>query len=79
MEPMNKEQQIGALVSTVEDLKLAVQRMTTKLDALEERVEEKFKTAEAVFKVSKFVGLTLVAVLTLKFGDISRLWYHFFG
>lgn len=72
------EEKVGYLIAKVEeqgnDLKAAVD----KLDKLEQRVEDKFKTAEATFRVLKGIGLIVVAVLTFKFGDVSSLWAKWF-
>lgn len=73
------DERVGYLIAKVEeqgsDLKAAVK----KLDALEERVDQKFKTAEATFRVLKALGLIVVAVLTFKFGDLPGLWNQFWS
>lgn len=79
------DQQIGYLLGKMEEfgdtLKQHLKddtdvlgRIHEKLDKLEDKVSEKFTTVETVFKVLKFIGLALVAVLTFKFGDIAALW-----
>ena len=58
MEPLDKEQQIGYLISQLNEQKemltridtLVLDRIDSRLDALEKLVESKFRTAEIVFK-----------------------------
>jgi len=49
-----------------------------KLDKLEDKVSEKFTTVETIFKVIKFTGLAIIAVLTFHFGDITNIWHTIF-
>ena len=79
MEPMNKDQQMGVILERLTDTAEAVHRLEQRFNHLEARVDDKFKTAEAVMKMLKFLGLSALAVLSFKFGDVSRLWTHFFG
>jgi hypothetical protein len=65
------EQQIGYLVAKMEEQGAAVRTMALKLDALEKRVDDKFKTAEGAFKVLKWTGALLLAVLTLPWASIK--------
>ena len=83
---MDMEQQVGYLIAKIEeqgnDIKHLVnhaEKMDGRVDALEKRVESKFNTAETSFKIFKFLGLAAIALLTLKFGDITRLWHYFFS
>ena len=72
------EEKVGYLIAKVEEHGADLKAAVVKLDALEARVDEKFKTAEATFRVLKVLGLVLVAVLTFKFGDLPGLWGKFF-
>ena len=82
MEPLDKEQQIGYLISQLNEQKemltridtLVLDRIDSRLDALEKLVESKFRTAEIVFKTLKVIFLLAVAVLTWKWGDLPSLW-----
>lgn len=79
MEPLDEQQQIGFLIASVADLQAEQREIRKDLNELAKLVGDKFKTAELTFKILKFIGLVLVAVLTFKFGDISKLWIYFFG
>ena len=79
MEPLNKEQQLGIILERLSDTVDAVNRLEQRFNGLEARVNDKFKTAETMVKFMRFLGLGFVALLTFKFGDISRLWHHFFS
>lgn len=79
MEPINEDQQMGYLLSKIEDIAKGQEVLTLKVTSLEERVNDKFKTAEVVVKVMKFLALALIAILTFKFGDVTRLWSYFFS
>lgn len=70
---------IGYLIAKVEEMQVDQQKLAGKLDALEEKVNEKFTTVETVLKTLKFLGLALVAVATFKFGDLGSLWSKLFG
>ena len=75
---MNDEK-LGYLIAKVEELALDVKEMRGKYDALEKRVEDKFRTAEITLRILKFIGLAVAAVLTFKFGDLPSLWFKLFG
>lgn len=79
MEPMNHEQQMGFIISKLEELSEDVRSLTAKHEVLEKQVSEKFQTAEAVLRTLKFLGAAVVALLTFHFGDLPRLWSSFFG
>ena len=79
MELLDQQQQIGYLISEVKDLRADHDILKHKVDALSDLIRDKFKTAELTLKIFKFIGLVLAALLTFKFGDITRLWYYFFG
>ena len=74
---MDKEQ-LGYLTARVEDLARDQEALREKFDKLEILIAKKFATAETLFNVFKFIGLAAIAVLTFKFGDISKLWNTFF-
>ena len=76
---MENDEKIGYLIAKVEEYGSDLKVLTTKVDALEQRVEDKFKTAEATFRVVRFIGAIALAILTIKFGDIPSLWSRFFG
>jgi hypothetical protein len=70
------DEKVGYLIAKIEEQGADLKAAVVKLDALEQRVDEKFKTAEATFRVLKGIGLLVVAVLTFKFGDISLIkWF----
>jgi len=71
-------EKIGRLLATVETLHARQDEIMKRLDSLEKTVADKFRTAEIVFKILKFLGLAAIALISLKFGDIPRLWSHFF-
>lgn len=73
------DEKIGYLIAKVEEQGRDLSAAVVKLDALEKRVDEKFKTAEATFRVLKWLAGIAVAVLTLKFGDLPAIWRSFFG
>jgi len=75
---MERDEKIGYLEANVEHIAKRQDDILKRLDRLDYLVESKFHTAEVVFKTLKFLGLVVVAVLSLKFGDIPRLWSHFF-
>ena len=70
------EEKIGYLRAQSEENKNDLIRIERKVDALSDLVSGKFKTAETVFNVLKFIGVAIVAVLTFKFGDIKE-WFNF--
>ena len=72
------EEKVGYLIAKIEEQGSDLKAAVVKLDALEQRVDEKFRTAEATFRVLKFLGLATVAVLTVKFGDLPGLWGKLF-
>ena len=80
------EERFGYLIGKVEGLcdqqtRLGeqVEKVDSRLSTLEDTVHDKFKTAELMFKLGKFLLLTLLAVVTFQFGDITRYWYHVFS
>jgi len=75
---MDHEEKLGYLTHAVERLEQRQDDVVKRLDSLERMMESKFRTAEVVFNVFKFLGLAALAILTLKFGDLPRLWSHFF-
>ena len=72
------EEKVGYLIAKIEEQGADLKAAVVKLDALERRVDEKFRTAEATFRILKFMGLAAVAVLTAKFGDLPGLWGKLF-
>ena len=76
---MENDEKIGYLIAKVEEFSSDIKSLSEKVEALEKRVEDKFKTAEATFRIIKFIGAIGLAVLTIKFGDIPSLWSRFFG
>jgi hypothetical protein len=71
------EENIGYLLAKQEEQKSDLVRVEQKVDSLTELVSTKFATAETVFKVIKFLGIVVVAVATLQFGDIAK-WFNYF-
>lgn len=74
---MNNEK-LGYLDAQVDLLQERFDKLEERFDRLESLIEGKLATAEAIFSVIKFIGLAAVAILTFKFGDISRLWTTLF-
>lgn len=70
------DEKIGYLRAQSEENKNDLVRIERKVDALSDLVSGKFRTAETVFNVLKFIGVAIVAVLTFKFGDIKE-WFNF--
>lgn len=79
MEPTDEKQQIGYLLAKIEEICSSQNSLNRRFDELEKRVDDKFRTAEIVFSIGKFLGLSLLAILTFKLGDIGSLWTRFFG
>ena len=75
---MELEQQIGYLVAKMEELTADVKTLSSSHEELKERVNDKFKIAETLFKLFKFVGIAVVTVLSFKFGDLPNIWHNFF-
>lgn len=73
------EEKIGYLVAKMEEVGEQIDKVDRRLSTLEDTVTSKFHTAEVTFKVLKFIGLGILAIISFKFGDVSRLWTHFFG
>lgn len=73
------EEKIGYLISKAEEQGKDLENLSLKLDRLEATVEAKLKTMETIIAVVKFTGLAALSIATLKFGDVSRLWDHFFN
>lgn len=79
MDELNWGEKIGHLIASVEALREDQAHMAIKLDALEKLVAQKLNTVETVFRILKFGGLALIAILTFKFGDVASLWRSFFS
>lgn len=73
------DEKLGYLIAKVEEQGKDLKTVTERFDALEREVREKFKTVETTFRVLKFLGYAVAAVLTFKFGDLPALWKNFFG
>lgn len=65
------EQQMGYVLARLEELREDSKEMQKKLTALEVRVDEKFKTAEATFRVVKWLAGLTFAVLTVPWYNIK--------
>jgi hypothetical protein len=72
------DQKVGYILAKLEEMQVDGKELKGRFDALEQRVETKFKTAEATFRVLKGIGLVAIAVLTLKFGDVTTTWRQWF-
>lgn len=73
------DEKLGYLIAKVEELGEDMKGLKDSHEALEKRVEDKFRTAEITFRIFKFIGLVIAAVLTFKFGDLPALYIKFFG
>lgn len=74
MERRQDDKQIGYMTAKLEEVLDLAKSHETRLDVLEKNIAEKFTTVETVFKILKFTGLAIAAVLTFKFGDVAQLW-----
>ena len=72
------DEKVGYLMAKAEEQKGDLVRVEQKVDSLTELVSTKFATAETVFKVLRFLGIVVVALATLQFGDIAKWWAFFF-
>lgn len=72
-------QQLGYVLAKLEEIRADLEKVDSRLSTLEDKVTDKFKTAELAIKWLRFLGLAAIAVLTFQFGDVSRLWVHIFG
>ncbi len=72
------EEKLGYLIAKTEEMQKDQQELKGRFDALEQRVDGKFRTAETTFRILKAAGLIAVAVLTFKFGDVTTLWHKVF-
>lgn len=75
---MDIEQQVGYLVAKIEEQGDDIKKLMGRVDAMDRLLAEKLNTVETVFKVIKFAGIVIVAVLTFKFGDIAKWWTFLF-
>ena len=73
------EEKIGYVIAKVEELSEDSKRVGEKLEALEERVDDKFKTAEATFRLLKFIGGPLLAILALPWTAIKEFYVRLFS
>jgi hypothetical protein len=69
------EQQVGYLIAKMEEQGNDLKSMGSKLEALEKHVDEKFKTAEATFRVLRWVGSAAVAAFAVPWEKLIK----FFG
>ena len=72
------EEKVGYLLAKAEESKGDLVRVEQKVDSLTELVSSKFATAETVVKVVRFLGIVVIAIATLQFGDIAKWWAFFF-
>lgn len=73
------EEKLGYLIAKVEEIGANQKTLAGKVDALEARVNEKFTAVETTLKIVKYTGLVLMALATLKFGDLPGIWTKLFG
>jgi hypothetical protein len=73
------DQKVGYILAKLEEMSEDGKELKGRFDALEQRVETKFRTAETTFRILKYAGLISVAVLTFKFGDVVTLWKSILG
>lgn len=55
-----------------EELKKTLERMNTSID----KIQNEFETYKTVARVFKYIGLSILALLTFKLGDFINLWHH---
>jgi hypothetical protein len=66
------EEKIGYLIAKAEEQGTDLRMLSTKVGALEARVDEKFKTAEATFRVLRWVGSTAVAAFAIPWEKVVK-------
>lgn len=71
----------GTMTSFLEETKGHRIVVYEKLDSMEESMAERFRKIEdelsvykTIYRTIKFIGLLLIAIVTLKFGDVKTLW-----
>ncbi len=67
------EEKIGYLIAKVEEQGADLKKITDRFEALEEMVQDKFKTAETVLRVLKWIVGSIFAVVTLPWDRIKVL------
>lgn len=70
----DNDEKIGYLIAKVEEISYDVRDLKLSHNELQKRVDDKFKTAQILFRVAQGLGGIIIAVLTLKFGDVKVLW-----
>lgn len=76
MEPTDQNQQLGYLIAVVEEAVNDLKRIDERLTTLEDKVEEKFRTAETILKLLRYVGYALVAVLTFPWHQLKLVYEY---
>lgn len=71
------EEKLGYLIAKVEELAADTKSTAQKLEALEKRVDEKFKTAEATFRVLRWIGYIAVTALTVPWEELKQFAMKF--
>ena len=69
---MDMEQQLGYLVAKMEENGKDIRELGEKLGTLEKRVDEKFRTAEATFRVLRWIGSSIAAAIVLPWDKITQ-------
>jgi len=67
--------QVNQLVNQMEEVRKDIKLMIEQHNELKLNVALKFRTAETVLKTIKYLVLAGFAVLTFKFGDLSKIWH----
>lgn len=55
-----------------EELKKTLEKMNTSISS----IQTEFETYKTVARVFKYIGLSILALLTFKLGDFINLWHH---
>lgn len=55
-----------------EELKNTLERMNTSIS----NIQKEFETYKTVARVFKYIGLSILALLTFKLGDAVSLWHN---
>lgn len=55
-----------------DELKKTLEKMNTAITS----IQTEFETYKTVARVFKYIGLSILALLTFKLGDFINLWHH---
>lgn len=73
------EDKVDRILSKIQEQHDETKEWRDKIEGRLERTEEQLYLYKTVIRVLKTLGLLFVAIITLKFGDIGKLfhgWFH---